>query len=59
MFAELEQIEGDDEPPPAVPRPWLDKRMLGEATVEGRFVDVGDTGSLATLRTALAASAIR
>lgn len=30
----------------------------GEATVEGRFVDVGDTASLATLRAALAASAI-
>jgi hypothetical protein len=59
VLAELEQIEGDDEPPPAVPRAWLEKRMLGEATVEGRFVDVGDTGSLATLRTALAASAIR
>ncbi len=59
MLAELEQIEGDDEPPPALPRAWLDKRTLGEATVAGRFVDVGDTGSLATLRTALAASAIR
>ena len=59
VLAELEQIEGDDEPPPALPRAWLDKRRLGEATVEGRFVDIGDTGSLATLRTALAASAIR
>jgi hypothetical protein len=29
-----------------------------EATVEGRFVDVGDTSSLATLRGALAAQAI-
>jgi hypothetical protein len=51
VLAELEQIEGDDESPPTLPRAWLDKRMLGEATVEGRFVDVGDTGSLATLRT--------
>lgn len=59
VLAELEQIEGDDEPPSAVPRAWLDKRMLGEATVEGRFVDVGDSGSLSTLRVALAASAIR
>jgi RES domain len=59
VLAELEQIEGDDEPPPGVPRAWLDNRLLGEAAVKGRFVDVGDSGSLATLRTALAASAIR
>jgi hypothetical protein len=50
VLAELGEIEGDDEPPPAVPPAWLEKRILGEATVEGRFVDVGDTGSLATLR---------
>ncbi len=56
VLAELDRIEGDDEPPPAVPRSWLDKRLLGEARVEGRF---GDTTSLATLRMALAASAIR
>jgi hypothetical protein len=59
VLAELEQIDGDDEPPPGVPRAWLDTRMVGEATLQGRFVDVGDARSLATLRTALAASAIR
>jgi hypothetical protein len=59
VLAELEQIDGDDEPPPSVPRAWLDTRMVGEATLQGRFVDVGDARSLATLRTALAASAIR
>ena len=59
VVAELDLIEGEDEPPPAVPRSWLDNRLLGEATVAGRFVDVGDTNSLATLRAALAASAIR
>ena len=59
VLAELEQIEGDDEPSPAVPQAWLDNRLLGEATVEERFVDVGDTTSLATIRSALAASAIR
>jgi hypothetical protein len=58
VLAELDRIEGDDELPPAVPRTWLGGRLIGEATVEGRFVDVGDTGSLATLRTALAAHAI-
>ncbi len=59
VLAELEQIEGDDEPSPRVPHAWLDNRLLGEATVEGQFVDVGDTTSLATIRSALAASAIR
>jgi hypothetical protein len=59
VLAELEEIEGEEEPPPAMPRSWLDNRLLGEATVGGRFVEVGDTTSLATLRTALAASAIR
>ncbi len=32
--------------------------MVGEATVQGRFADVGDARTLATLRTALAATAI-
>lgn len=41
-----------------MPRTWLEGRLIGEATVEGRFVDVGDTASLATLRAALAAQAI-
>jgi hypothetical protein len=58
VLAELERIEGEDEPPPTVPRPWLEGRLIGEATAEGRFVDVGDSASLAALRAALAASAI-
>jgi RES domain-containing protein len=58
VLAELDRIEGDDEPPPAVPRTWLEGRLIGEATVNGSFVDIGDTTSLATLRTALAAHAI-
>jgi RES domain-containing protein len=58
VLAELERIEGDDEPLAGVPRTWLEGRLIGEATVEGRFVDVGDSASLATLRAALAASAI-
>jgi hypothetical protein len=41
-----------------VPRTWLEARVLGEANVEGLFVDIGDTTSLATLRTVLAAGAI-
>lgn len=58
LLAQLGEIDGDDEPPAGVPRRWLDTRMIGEATVHGRFADVGDARSLATLRVALAASAI-
>lgn len=58
VLAELDRIEGDDEPPAAVPRTWLGGRLIGEATVAGSFVDVGDTASLAMLRTTLAAHAI-
>jgi len=58
VLAELEQIDGDDESPAGLPRAWLNGRMVGEATLQGRFVDVGDARSLATLRTALATSAI-
>jgi hypothetical protein len=41
-----------------VPRRWLRGRRIGEATALGRFVDVGDAASLATLRSGLAARAI-
>jgi hypothetical protein len=59
VLAELAQIEGDDEPLAGVRRTWLGTRMVGEATVQGPFADVGDARTLATLRTALAATAIR
>ncbi len=58
VLAELDRIEGEDEPPPAVPTTWLNGRLIGEATVEGSFADIGDATSLSVLRTALAASAI-
>jgi hypothetical protein len=58
VLAEFGQIEGDDEPLAGVPRTWLETRMVGEATVQGQFVDVGDALTLVTLRTALAASAV-
>jgi hypothetical protein len=58
VLAELERIDGADEPPAAVPRVWLDTRVIGEATVQGRFVEVGEACSLATLRSALAPHAI-
>lgn len=41
-----------------VPRRWLDGRRIGTATAAGRFADIGDARSLATLRTHLAARAI-
>jgi hypothetical protein len=58
VLAELEEIEGDDEPPASVPWAWLGTRMVGEATVQGRFADVGDARTLAMVRTALTATAI-
>lgn len=58
VLAELEQIEGDDESQAAVPHVWPGTRLIGEATLQGRFVDVGDARTLATLRSELAGSAI-
>jgi hypothetical protein len=62
VVAGLDAIEGDgdgDAPPPGiVPLRWLQGRRIGEATVPGSFVDIGDAGSLATLRVHLAARAI-
>jgi hypothetical protein len=58
VLAELKQVDGAEDPAPALPGSWLENRLLGEATVVGDFVDVGDSASLATLRTALAAVAI-
>ncbi len=60
VVAGLADIEGDDTDPPVgvVPARWLAGRRVGQAELSGRFVDVGDARSLATLRTAAAASAI-
>lgn len=33
VMAALEQIEGDDEPQAGVPRAWLERRRIGEATL--------------------------
>lgn len=35
-------------------RGWPDTRSIGEATLQGRFVDVGDARTLAALRSELA-----
>jgi hypothetical protein len=60
VVAGLEAIEGDEDAPPpgVVPVRWLHRRRIGEAAAAGDFVDIGDAGSLATLRIHLAARAI-
>jgi len=55
---QLHNRPSDAPPPGIVPLRWLQGRRIGEATVPGSFVDIGDAGSLATLRTHLAARAI-
>lgn len=60
VIAALADIEGeeDDLPQGVVPQRWLEGRLIGEAIVHGRFADVGDARSLATLRRGLASRAI-
>jgi hypothetical protein len=60
VVAELHTIVGPDEilRSGVVPKRWLDGRRIGTASPEGRFVDIGDARSLATLRVHLAARAI-
>jgi hypothetical protein len=60
VIAGLAAIVGPDDTPPigVVPIRWLTSRSSGQATVAGRFVDVGHPRSLATLRMALASRAI-
>ena len=60
VVAALARVEGDEDGPPVgvVPARWLAGRRVGRAGLSGRFVDVGDARSLATLRTDAAASAI-
>lgn len=49
----LEAIRGDDPralPPGSLDVSWLARRRMGEATVAGRFADIGHSESLAKLR---------
>jgi hypothetical protein len=58
VVAGLAEIEGEDSPvlPPGhVPRSWLAGRLMGEATLERRYADVGHSKSLSYLRRAMAA----
>lgn len=67
LIAELDDIVVDDEdeqdyptlPPGYVPRSWCEARMLGHATLTGRFAVPADPDSLATLRTVFRPLAIR
>ena len=61
VSAGLAQISGPDEgalPPGHVPGSWVTARMIGTATVGGRFADIGDSASLAHLQEVLAARLI-
>jgi len=60
VIAALTEIEGEEDVslPTGVPRRWLEGRLIGEAVARGRFADVGDAQSLATLRQELASRAI-
>ena len=61
VVAGLAQISGHDEgalPPGHVPRSWVTARMIGTATVAGRFADIGGSASLVHLQEALAARLI-
>lgn len=61
VVAGLAEISGHDEgalPPGHVPVSWVTARMIGTGTVNGRFVDIGHSESLAHLQVAMAARLI-
>jgi hypothetical protein len=60
VVAAIAEIDGDDAgvPPSVVSRRWLEGRLIGEAIARGKFAEVGDARSLATLRRELASRAI-
>lgn len=60
VIAGLAAVDGAEEIPMAglLPRRWVQSRVLGEASADGDFIDVGDAASLAVIRTHLAAEAI-
>jgi RES domain-containing protein len=61
VLAELAQIEGPEAAmaPGLLPRSWLQGRVVGQASVLGRFCKVGSAGSLGHLHRALAATLVR
>lgn len=61
VVAGLAQIAGNDEgalAPGQVPSSWVTARMMGTATVRGRFAEIGSSESLAYLQGVMAARLI-
>lgn len=62
VIAGLAAIDGEDDetvlPPGHVPTSWFTSRLMGEATLTGRFADVAHGRSLAHLRDALPARVV-
>ena len=60
VIAGLQEIDAPEEPVASsvLPRRWLAGRVIGEASLDGSFVDIGDADTLATIRAELAARAI-
>jgi len=57
ILKELQEMEGEDERslgPGQLDPSWLERRRIGEASVEGRFADIGHSESLAQIRRDLA-----
>lgn len=56
VMADLKLIAEDDDhfPLGKVPQEWLDSRLLGKATVTGKFLDVAASESISSLRIELA-----
>lgn len=61
LFAELKEIEGDDDfhPSGKVPREWCDERLIGSASSTGTFADVCNSGWIAYLRGKLAGECLK
>jgi RES domain len=61
LFAELQEIEGEDDFVPAgvVPREWFAVRVMGSAEAHGRFADIGASDWISTLRRRLASLLIQ
>jgi hypothetical protein len=61
VLAELARIEGPEAAPVPglLPRSWLQGQVVGEASVLGRFCNVGAAASLGYLHGALAATLVR
>ena len=61
VAAGLSEVDGDEADAPVantVPRKWLARRVIGQATLAGRFADVGHSRSLRYLARQLAALAL-